>query len=155
MKFDVIVDLDGTLSNSEHRQHYMQGEKKNWPAFYSELVNDPPNFDILHLIKLLHKDGAEIIYCSGRPEEYRELTLAWLKKFGAPTNDAYPELPEYPLYMRKDKDYRADYIVKLELLKQMKADGYNPNFAFDDRDQVVKAWRSVGIRTLQVADGNF
>ncbi len=100
----------------------------------------------------MHKNRATIIYCSGRPEEYRQSTLDWLKKFGAPQ---FSESIEYPLYMRKDKDYRPDYVVKLELLEQMKADGFHPNLAFDDRDQVVKAWRSVGIRTLQVADGNF
>jgi len=39
----IIVDLDGTLSDSSHRQHFMTGKKKDWKGFYSALEQDPPN----------------------------------------------------------------------------------------------------------------
>jgi hypothetical protein len=146
--YDIIVDLDGTLSDSTHRQHHMQAKKKNWMAFYEGMVDDPPNHDILWMVKNFHGAGARIIYCSGRPEEYRIHTTDWLIKHGAPFIGG-------SLYMRKTGDYRSDYIVKLELLEKMRLDGYDPKIAIDDRDQVVKAWRQVGIRCLQVANGDF
>ena len=57
--------------------------------------------------------------------------------------------------MRAAADFRDDSVIKLELLAQMRADGFDPVLAFDDRDRVVAAWRSAGIRCLQVADGAF
>lgn len=153
--YDIIVDLDGTLSDSTHRQHYMQQKKKNWKAFYDEIINDPPNHDILWMLHAWHDGGAGIIYCSGRPEEQRPVTIQQLIKFKAPAYFRNENGPMFPLYMRPSGDFRSDYIVKLELLEQMRADGFTPKIAIDDRDQVVKAWRSVGIRCLQVAEGNF
>jgi hypothetical protein len=57
--------------------------------------------------------------------------------------------------MRSDNDYRADFIVKEELLAQLRADGYNPVMAFDDRQQVVDMWRENGLICAQVAKGDF
>jgi hypothetical protein len=40
-------------------------------------------------------------------------------------------------------------------LGKIKADGYNPTIAFDDRNQVVKKWRELGIKCYQVREGDF
>ena len=34
-------------------------------------------------------------------------------------------------------------------------DKYNIKYVIDDRNQVVKMWRELGLTVLQVADGNF
>lgn len=52
-------------------------------------------------------------------------------------------------------DHRPDHVVKFELLKQIVWDGYAPIMAFDNRDQVVKMWRGIGIPCAQVAEGSF
>jgi hypothetical protein len=56
--------------------------------------------------------------------------------------------------MRKDGDFRADYIVKQEIL-----DAHIPKdrvlFVLDDRQQVVDMWRRNGLMCFQVAEGNF
>ena len=59
------------------------------------------------------------------------------------------------LYMRAEMDHRPDHVVKFELLKQIVWDGYAPIMAFDNRDQVVKMWRGIGIPCAQVAEGSF
>lgn len=141
-----IVDLDGTLANTDHRQHYMEAKKKDWKNFYAEMVNDQPNHDILWIVESWANRGVPILLCTGRPEEYRPFTVGWLERF---------RVPYHKLYMRQTGDFRADDIIKLELLAQMQTDGFDPNIALDDRDRVVKAWRAVGIRCLQVADGDF
>ncbi len=64
-------------------------------------------------------------------------------------------LPDKPLYMRKAGDYRDDNILKIELLQQVLADGYEPIMCFDDRNRVVKAFRDAGIPCAQVAEGDF
>lgn len=57
--------------------------------------------------------------------------------------------------MRRAGDHRGDDIIKLELLTQIKADGFDPIMAFEDRSRVVRAWRSAGIPCAQVAEGDF
>ena len=59
------------------------------------------------------------------------------------------------LYMRAEQDYRADDIVKSEILDQIIADGFQPDMVFDDRNRVCDMWRERGIRCLQVAPGDF
>ena len=51
--------------------------------------------------------------------------------------------------------HRADDILKIELLDQIRADGFSPIMAFDDRDRVVAAWRAAGVPCAQVAPGDF
>jgi hypothetical protein len=57
--------------------------------------------------------------------------------------------------MRPLNDRRDDSIIKTEMISRMRADGFEPVMAFDDRDRVVAAWRAAGIRCLQVAPGAF
>jgi hypothetical protein len=59
------------------------------------------------------------------------------------------------LYMRPVGDYRNDDILKIEILAQMRKDGWEPIMVFDDRNRVVKAWRAAGVPCAQVADGDF
>ena len=57
--------------------------------------------------------------------------------------------------MREADDYREDSIVKAEMYDKYVKDKYHINFVLDDRNQVVKMWREIGLFCLQVADGNF
>jgi len=58
------------------------------------------------------------------------------------------------MFMRKDKDYRQDYMVKQDILDKH-IDKSKVWVVLDDRDQVVQMWRRNGLTCLQVADGNF
>jgi 2-hydroxy-3-keto-5-methylthiopentenyl-1-phosphate phosphatase len=37
----VICDIDGTIANNDHRQHFLEG-KKDWDGFFSSLSEDKP-----------------------------------------------------------------------------------------------------------------
>lgn len=142
-----VFDIDGTLANSEHRMHWVRSSPKNWKACDEAIPRDTTHEDIVWLLKLLDQEDARIIICTGRSENTREVTEAWLKN-----NDIYYSA----LYMRKNGDYRKDSIVKVELLYNIVQDyGKKPFMWFDDRQQVVDAIRNEGIRVLQVAPGDF
>ena len=141
-----VFDIDGTLANINHRRHYVQYHPKNWTAFNRSMHLDTPNHDIIWLLDLMRSNGSTILIASGRGEEQRDVTQAWL---------AAHHVHYTRLYMRPAKDYRRDDIIKSEILDQMRADGFDPTMAIDDRDQVVAMWRTRGLRCLQVADGNF
>ena len=41
----VLCDIDGTIANNDHRQHYLE-DKKDWDGFFAELINDAPIYKI-------------------------------------------------------------------------------------------------------------
>ena len=59
------------------------------------------------------------------------------------------------LFMRASGDTRKDEIVKLELFDAHVRGKYDVRLVLDDRDRVVRMWRSIGLTCLQVADGEF
>jgi|TARA_Y100000310_G_C20586328_1_gene765584 FMN phosphatase YigB (HAD superfamily) len=142
----VIFDIDGTLADISQRLPFIQQTPKDWDSFKAAAVDDAPIPEIIWLARVVAAGAESVIYMSGRNESSREITWNWLKQNG---------LPEAPLYMRADGDFRPDFEVKAELLERAKADGYDPFMAIDDRTQVVEMWRSKGIRTLQVAKGDY
>lgn len=141
----IIVDLDGTLCNTDHRQHHVTAKPKDWMAFYGKLNQDAPNKWCLYLIDGM-RGLAEIIFVSGRPDEYYEQTKMWLEGHG---------LDIWPLFMRKSGDFRKDSIVKHEIYHTHIEPHYEVLFCVDDRQQVVDAWRELGLTCLQCAKGDF
>ena len=73
-------------------------------------------------------------------------TVEWLKKHDVPYTD---------LFMRSDKDYRDDTVVKREIFEQKIKPFYEVLFAIDDRAKVVKMWREAGLVCLQCDWGEF
>jgi hypothetical protein len=135
---DIIVDLDGTLTDCRHRLHHL--ETKDWGAFFAGMYDDEPNTAVLATVEALMDAHHRIIYCSGRPEQYRSITDRWLLKW---------MLPIEPLYMRKKGDYRPDDVIKFELLIQIREEGYDPVLVIDDRPSVVNMWRRHGLSVFQ------
>jgi len=141
-----IFDLDGTLANDDRRKHYLLETPMNWDGWYSEVIRDRLNLDIAKFVDYGISRGIKIILCTGRDERCRVDTEQWLRDY---------KVKYEILYMRKNKDFRQDDIIKKEMLDDMRFRGYNPTMAFEDRDRVVKMWRENGIRCLQVQEGNF
>ena len=53
------------------------------------------------------------------------------------------------------QDQRKDSVVKVEIFDREIRHAYRVIGVFDDRAQVVRAWRALGLTVFQVADGNF
>jgi predicted kinase len=142
----VLVDIDGTLADIEHRRHYVEGTKKDWMGFYSKVSDDTPVPLVKRWVEEIHK-APEYFVCvvSGRPMDVVGVeTERWLEKHG---------IQYQHLFMRKRRDFRPDYVIKKEILDALPKDRIA--FSIDDRDQVVKMWRENGITCYQVAEGNF
>lgn len=143
----IICDLDGTLCNVDHRLHFVKdvpvGQKKDWKNFFYNIPGDHINTWCSDLITYFPH---QIVYCSGRPDNYRKETVAWLEEY---------DLNHFPLFMRPRNDSRQDDIVKEIILDFEILTRFNPYFAIDDRDQVVRMWRKRGITCLQCANGDF
>jgi len=140
---DIIFDIDGTIADIEHRRVYVRSKPKNWRAFIKAIPKDGLIVPTATILVALADAGHNIILASGRSEESRRDTVDWLKKYGLHNKIQ-------GLFMRKDKDYRSDDIVKREILDEIRAAGYDPQFVVDDRPQVVRMWRENGIFVLDV-----
>jgi predicted kinase len=133
----VLVDVDGTAALMGDRNPY--DETCVW--------DDKPNRPVIAVVKAMHAAGHRVIFMSGRTEGCRADTARWL---GVHVNVIHDGL-----YMRAAGDGRADSIVKAELFDRHVRGWFDVRAVFDDRDQVVRMWRAMGLTVLQVAEGNF
>jgi hypothetical protein len=148
MKHTVICDIDGTASDPTHRLHLVRGPgRRNWPAFFDACHGDACHDDIALILRALLGQSRRVVYVTGRPERNRRATLDWLVRHG---------LPDGPLHMRRDGDFRGDDVVKEEILdRDLQLTPEQVLCVLDDRDRVVAMWRRRGFRVLQVAEGDF
>ena len=140
MARNIIFDIDGTLADPKDRLHFLK--KKDWNSFYDDCLDDAPIHNVIYLLQELKKNHHIIIF-TGRPERIKDKTLLWLKA----NNISFDEI-----YFRKDGDYRPDYEIKEEMLKNLNRSIW---FAVDDRKQVVDMFRKNNILCLQCKDGDY
>lgn len=140
----VVFDIDGTLADVSERLHHVQRHPKNWDAFFAGMAQDKAVRAIVRLCNLLHDAGLRVVLCSGRPETYRETTLAWLHGEGVRFHD---------LRLRRSRDRRSDTIAKREMLADLPP--AEVLFIVEDRTAVVEMWRTAGYVCLQCAPGEF
>ncbi|GIF18785.1 putative kinase [Actinoplanes tereljensis] len=133
----VLVDIDGTVALMTGRSPY------DW----SRVGEDAPNPSVIAAVRAMHAAGYAIVFCSGRDEECRAETEAWLA--------LYVDVPYSALFMRPAGDSRKDAIVKREIFDLQIRDRWRISGVFDDRQQVVRMWRALGLTVFQVAEGDF
>ena len=133
----VMCDIDGTLALMGDRGPY------DFTRCGGDLLNEAVR-RALWSFRLANDD--RIVLLSGRGEEYRPQTEAWLAQHRVPYDE---------LHMRAADDRRRDDIVKAELFDQRVRHRYAVRVSLDDRDRVVALWRRMGIPTWQVNYGDF
>lgn len=155
MKPLYIFDLDGTIALIEHRKHWLArvdlgGER--WRRFYDACDQDLPNKPVIDTMYRLKLGGADIWVFSGRSEEVRGKTLAWLAQHAPHITHPW----EHTIVMRAEGDHRPDDELKQQFLNTMLIEDYERLVGvFDDRDRVVQMWRRNKITCFQVAPGDF
>lgn len=139
----IIVDIDGTLCNLEHRLHHISNKPKNWQKFYESMHLDKPKEDVISIIRTLDAYYT-VLFLTGRPEKYRAQTLNWLK------NNVLNYVEDSELFMRQTNDSRQDNIIKKEIYEKQIAPKYEVTAIFEDRTRVVDMWRKLKLTCFQV-----
>lgn len=146
----LIIDIDGTMANINHRLHYVRDVKKDWGKFFSEVKGDSVNRWCAEILERFRNDDVykhhDILFVSGRPDSTMKDTKEWLKD----NNIGYDKL-----FMRKRDDYRKDNTIKEIIYNFNIKPYYDVLFVVDDREQVVQMWRSKGLVVLQCDEGKF
>ena len=172
----IICDIDGTAAIG-----IGDGEGQRKPFDYHKCGNDKPNYVVFSTIGMyldrMRDEGGKVIFLSGREnvtfpgkserkdtcyrqavfndKEYPDcytLTKEWIKFYGEMWNI---KDNDFELYMRNADDYRPDDEIKEGLYHNIVDGRFIVDFVLDDRNQVVKMWRKIGLTCLQVADGDF
>jgi len=135
----IIVDVDGTIAHNNGHRGWFE---------WSKVGDDEPIIPVINLVNMYASNGYHVIVVSAREgtTECRELTKQWLWKYNVPFSE---------LYMRPEKDFRKDDIIKEEIYNSYIKGKYDVEAVIDDRDGPVAFWRSVGLRCYQVAPGSF
>lgn len=133
-----VFDLDGTLADSGHRQHFLDGRRRDWERFFSAAPHDPPLGEGVRLV-MASAGECEVVYLTGRPERCRRDTLDWLERQG---------LPKGRLHMRRDGDRRPARRTKLEVLERLGRERAVRLFV-DDDELVCDAAEEAGFTVVR------
>jgi predicted kinase len=133
----ILVDIDGTVALLDGRD----------PWDMRRVGDDRPNRAVITAVRAMHAFGHQIVYCTGRTGNGRTATETWLKR--------HVDVPYEALFMRRTGDTRRDSVVKAEIFEREIRHRFHITGVFDDRAQVVRMWRSLGLTVFQVADGDF
>lgn len=144
----VICDIDGTISDTKHRLHYVKDvEKKDWKGFFSEMSEDSLREDTFIKIRDFCTEGYEIIFVTARPEDYRKETEEWLQKH------LECHIDWTAIIMRNSGDRRPDTEVKQQIYNTYFKNKYDVHTVIDDRPSVIRMWRENGLEVIDVGEG--
>ena len=143
----VIFDMDGTLANVSSIRHHLKRfdngkDYKDFEAFHRESVNVPSNANVVDHAIRSYLLGNAIIIVTARRQMWARHTAMWL---------AMHSVPSDAMFMRGNKDHRADTLVKKDILDAIRCT-WNVIHAVDDNPSVIALWESEGIPTT-VVDG--
>lgn len=133
-----VVDIDGVVADVRHRLHHLERRPKDWRGFFAAAPDDPPHDEGLAVVARLVEDDHEIVFLTGRPEQHRAATQAWLGRH---------DLGGHRLVMRPAGDRRPAAAVKVELLDELRGDRPVAVVVDDDR-RVLAAMAEAGHPTF-------
>ncbi len=137
----ILVDIDHTLASSFWRDD-MIGD---WDAYHAVSGQDEPLQDVVTMVNALYGSGKTVIGMTARPEKWRQVTMEWLVKHFVSMDE---------LLMRPDDDFRPAPEVKVALALERFQDESNlvaqVALVLDDREDVIEAFRALGVTAMQV-----
>jgi len=137
-----IVDIDGTIALINNRSPY-NGAKAH---------TDSENLAVTNLLRLFYNNSGNnhIIYSTGRDEQYREATEAWLKSKGIFYGGSSM------LLMRPAGEKKPDAEVKKDNFMRHIYGKYNVELVLEDRARVTRMYRDdLRLPTLEPWYSNF
>lgn len=132
----IVIDIDGTVANNDHRAHHVDTAKPNWEAFLQphlvakDTLVPGAKKAIEHFQELRYK----IVFLTGRNEGLRPTTSQWIQEhLGIEVNDD-------TLIMRNTGNMLKASEYKREQAQGLKSNNPVEQFLFIDDDKY--SWRS-------------
>lgn len=140
-----VIDVDGVLSEASGRQHFLEGQRKDWRAFFEACDQDPLIEETATLLRVLDPDLA-VVLLTARPAWVHDKTVAWLTQHNVRWD---------LLVMRGYRDQRTSAIYKKEALLALIEHPLDPVFAIEDDLRNAKMFRDHGIPCLYRHSGYY
>lgn len=143
----VVFDLDGVLSDAAGRQHFLNrpGRRKDWQAFFAACGDDPLVHEVHVLLDLLAPE-LMVVLLTARPARVLEETLAWLARY---------EVRWDLLVMRPERDGRPARDFKRDVVRTLRAGGYELVLAFEDDRRNVSMLHDEGVPCIYLHSGYY
>jgi hypothetical protein len=147
----IICDIDGVLASITHLLPLIQGENKDFDAYYSRIGEALPIQEGLRiadaLLFTLYEDGVrdKFHFVTGRSEHSRGTTEDWLI-------DNLNWLG-FDLHMRSNTDRRPAHEVKHDIIQRISKETgvpFNKMTVFEDDPQCAKMYESLGCYVCHV-----
>lgn len=132
----ILIDLDGTLCD-------MVGKRS--PYDWKKVGGDLADYSVKKLVQNIDTRNVEIIICTGRDGSCLRETTDWLADNGVFYRD---------IFIRAENDNRPDWVVKEEMWREI-VENYFILGLIDDRLQVVRRARALGLKVFNVEHNNF
>lgn len=137
----IVLDIDGTLANNDHRAHYVDGDVKDWENFLRPdlVIKDTPIARTKDALKKAQDLGYTIVFLTGRNESLRDTTMRWLfDHYGVDANDE-------TLYMRPIGNLLKPTEYKHQQLTSIRRDFGNSLLFVDDDKYMHKVYAEFGL----------
>lgn len=137
---NAIIDIDGTILDIGERRRLLpnMGEFLD-PKAMRRL--DAPRHDVCAVIAAI--PNLKPVFLTGRGAHLREVSLGQIKQ-------CFPNIKHPALYMRAEGDFRHDVEIKAELVRHLSNQGFKAQIAFEDRADISRLYRSMGITVFSV-----
>lgn len=129
----IICDLDGTLAKMKDRGPF------EWSKVGQDDLNDPVYDAVCSMA-----EDAQLLIVSGRDGSCESQTRDWLLRQG---------IDPAHLFMRPAGNMEKDSVIKRRIYDEHIRGKYNVLAVFDDRPQVVRLWRSLGLFVFDCGNG--
>jgi hypothetical protein len=133
------------LSDAASRQHYIEGGRRDWDAFFEACGDDPLIDEVARLLALLDPTLG-IILLTGRPLRVQPQTIAWLERYG---------LRWDLLIMRDFGDYSAARQFKRRSVAELRQYGFDLKLAFEDDRRNLEMFRAEGVPCVYIHSGYY
>jgi hypothetical protein len=133
----VFIDLDGTLADGSHREHYLKDqnipEPQRWANFFNPtlVARDEPMDGMNTVNRILESPEHDVVFLTARPASTTKATQAWLAKHLTNFNE-----DSHPVISKPGGSRAPAGEWKASVLKEYGAD---PFTLIDDSDAVRSA----------------
>ena len=141
----VVFDIDGVLSDAAGRQRFLEGDRRDWDAFFEACEEDPLVVEVGRLLELLDRDLL-VVLLTGRPLRVRPQTQAWLGRFSV----------RFDLLVMRDRgDYARVSVFKRRTVQALREYGFDLRLAFEDDPANRTMFEDEGVPCIYIHSGYY
>jgi len=131
----IIVDLEGTLTNCNHRiKYWLNKDYDKWNELFSA---DTINENMVDIIKDKLEEGYSLVMSTAKSISKKDEVLSWLRRHNL-------QIWFSDIFYRLYGDDRPSPEIKSDILKKIR-EKYSVEIAYDDREDICEMYVSQGV----------